>query len=229
MKSRTSFLLILVLVLISQSSLAQEEVDTARVIRPIIPSLYIDYGKLVTYGLPFEKKIEIGAELLIQEKIPIIIEYGTATLNPNKVYANGFYESQGSYLRIGTGFYSQWLPKNKIGITGRYGISSFDEKATVSTDAPLNLESTLTNSFQRTSLSASWLELVLYTDAKLFSTDKYADTILQDLLVIGMNLRYRYLLNYDLQTPDDVHSIPGYGRSFDNHIPAVNLFLKVSF
>lgn len=223
-------LLILSLGTFLQAAMAQEETDTiAVVVRPITPSLYLDYGKLLTYPLSFESKIEVGAELLFKEKIPLIFEFGTSTLNPTKVYANGSYQAKGSYLRVGTGIYNQWTPKNKIGLTVRYATSTFDEVATLSTGDPINVETTLSDSFDRTGINANWLELVLYSDAKMFTGAKFEDTFLADLFVVGMNLRFRYLLNYDLQAPDDVYAIPGYGHSFDDHLPAANLFLKVSF
>ncbi|MEP5613185.1 MAG: DUF6048 family protein [Cyclobacteriaceae bacterium] len=196
------------------------EEDTASLgpVRTLIPSIYIDYGKLLALPLETEAKYEGGIEFLIKEKVPVIFEVGMATLTPNKAYANGTYEAKGIYYRFGTGIYSQWKPKNKLGLTFKYGVSSFDETAILSTENTTNIPRTLTASYERTDLSASWLELAVYTDR---SINKF--------LAIGMHIRFRYLLDYDLQTPDDVYAIPGYGRSFDQSIPAVNLFLKVSF
>lgn len=224
------FLISMFLSALAFMAMGQDDLpDTTTVVRPITPSIYLDYGKLATYPLSFESKFEVGAELLFKEKIPMIVEFGTATLNPTKVYANGSYQAQGVYFRVGSGFYSQWKPKNKIGLTARYGSSTFDEEATISSDSPINIETSLSDSYQRSDVTASWLELVLYSDAKMFTAAKFEDSFLKDVFVVGMNIRFRYLLNYDLQTPDDVYAIPGYGRSFDDHLPAVNLFLKVSF
>jgi len=203
-----------------QSELENSLGDTATVgpVRTLIPSIYIDYGKLFALPIDTETKYEGGIEFLIREKVPIIFEVGMATLNPNKAYANGTYEAEGIYYRVGTGIYSQWKPKNKLGLTFKYGVSSFDETAILDTENTINIPRTLTASYQRTDISASWLEFAVYTDRTI-----------NKFLAIGMNLRFRYLLDYDLQTPDDVYAIPGYGRSFDQSIPAVNLFLKVSF
>lgn len=199
------------------------DTDTTRVVRAFIPSIYIDYGKLLTIPLANELKYEGGIELLFNEKIPLIIEVGSATLTPREVYANGDYEAKGQYLRIGTGVYNQWQLKNKFGLTMRYAVSKFDEVARLNSEN-INIDRTLSASYDRKDVSASWLELVFYTDQKLFS-----DTKIKDIFTIGMNLRYRYLLDYDIQTPDDVYAIPGYGRSFDESVPAMNVFLKVSF
>ena len=195
---------------------AQEDtVEVAK--RPIIPSIYIDYGKLLTLPTKTEEKYEVGLEVLISEKIPIVFEVGKATLNPEKAYANGEYEAKGTYFRIGTGVYSQFTAKNKLGLVFKYGLSSFDEIATI-TESNRNLNRTLSESYDRNDLSASWLELNIYSDRQF-----------NKFLALGINIRYRYLLDYDIQAPDDVYVIPGYGRSFDNSIPAANLFLKISF
>ena len=216
--SKSFLFLIFFLIAFFFPSAQKNEEDSTIVRRAITPSIYIDYGKLITVPFNNETKYEGGIEVLFKEKIPLIVEVGSATLSPDKVYSNGSYKAEGQYLRFGTGIYSKWTPKNIFGITARYAISTFDEEATLSTESPTNLERTLTASFHRKGLSGSWMELVLYTDTKI-----------NDLLSVGLNLRYRYLLNYDLQSPDDVYTIPGYGRSFDNSIPAANLFLKVSF
>ncbi len=200
-----------------ETSINDEDSVTASV-RPIIPSIYIDYGKLLAIPLDIETKYEGGVEILIKEKVPLIFEVGMATLNPTKVYANGSYQSEGFYYRFGTGIYSQFLPKNKLGITFKYAISSFDESATLDTENTINVPDMLTASYQRKGIAASWIEFAVYTDRQI-----------NNFLALGLNLRLRYLLDYDRQTPEDVYSIPGYGRSFDTSIPAANLFLKVSF
>lgn len=214
---------------ISQSDSAATSIQTESVelpedtiasvpLRTLIPSIYIDYGKLLTIPLATETKYEVGVEFLIKEKVPLIFEVGMATLNPTKVYANGTYEAEGVYYRFGSGIYSQWQTKNKLGLTFKYGVSSFDETAVLKTENTINIPRTLSDSYERTNISASWMEFGVYTDRSI-----------NRFLAIGMNLRFRYLLDYDRQTPDDVYAIPGYGRSFDQSIPAVNLFLKISF
>lgn len=187
-------------------------------IRKLVPSIIIDYGKLLSLPTSIESKFEGGFELLINDKIPLILEVGQATLNPTKVYANGNYESQGQYIRFGTGYYSRLNPKNRFGITTRFAISNFEETATIDPELNLFLEDELVESYQRSKLSASWFEFVLYSDRKF-----------NDFLSIGANIRFRYLLDYDIQAPNDVYSIPGYGRSFDTSTMAFNLFLKASF
>ncbi len=200
-------------------SLAQEQGDdSVRNVHCIIPSIYVDYGKLLTVLSKVETKYEGGVEILFREKFPLVIEIGVATLSPDHAWSNGSYESSGLYYRIGTGIYSQFNSKNKLGFTVRYGSCSFDETRRIVLESSSGIQELFVASEARNNLSASWLEAVIYSDRKL-----------NDLLAIGMNLRFRLLQNYDQQSPVDVYVIPGYGRSFDKSIPAVNLFLKISF
>ena len=202
-------------------ALAQSTTDATDSVayeRAVIPSLYLDYGKLFTIPTDIETKYEGGLELLLQEKFPLIVEVGQATLTPEGAYANGTYESQGFYYRIGTGYYSQFTPKNKIGLTIRYATSTFSEEGRIFIESPSGAQSNFIQNIERNDLKATWYELVLYSDRKL-----------TEIFSIGMNLRLRVLANYDEQPVIDVYAIPGYGRSFENTIPAANLFLKVSF
>lgn len=196
--------------------MTQEDSTSTR--RAIIPSIYIDYGKLLTSPSNFETKYEGGIELLIKEKFPIILEVGSATLTPPSAYANGSYESNGNYYRVGAGIVSQIYPKNKLGISFRYGSSSFDENGTYAIESSSGKQDNYEREINRKNLSASWTELVVYSDRDL-----------NDLFTIGLNIRFRMLNKYDSFNPIDVYAIPGYGRSFDKIIPALNLFLKISF
>ena len=152
------------------------------------------------------------------EKFPLIVEIGQATLNPEGAYSNGTYESEGTYYRIGTGYISQFKPKNKIGISFRYASSTFNENGRIFIESPSGAQDDFVQSIKREDLTATWYELVVYSDREL-----------SDLFSIGLNLRLRILASYDEQEIPDVYAIPGYGRAFDKTIPAANLFLKVTF
>lgn len=206
---------------VSSVSIAQSTADATGSVtnkRAIIPSFYLDYGKLFTIPTNMETKYEGGLEILLQEKFPLIVEIGQATLTPEGAYANGTYESQGFYYRIGTGYYSQFTPKNKIGLTVRYATSTFSEEGRIFIESPSGSQGNFIQNIERNDLKATWYEVVLYSDRKL-----------SDMFSIGMNLRLRILADYDEQPAVDVYAIPGYGRSFDDTIPAANFFLKVSF
>ncbi|WP_424964157.1 DUF6048 family protein [Ekhidna sp.] len=215
-KQRLLFIFSLIL---SVGCFAQtEEADTVVYRRTLTPSIYLDYGKLLTIPTNFETKYEGGIEILFMEKFPLIIEAGQATLSPEGAYSNGTYESEGFYYRIGAGYVSQFLPKNKIGISFRYASSTFSENGRIFIESPSDAQDDFVQSIEREDLTATWYELVVYSDRKL-----------SDVFSIGLNLRLRVLASYDEQNVPDVYAIPGYGRSFEDTVPAANFFLKVSF
>lgn len=180
------------------------------------PAIYIDYGKLLTLPFKFETKLEGGVELLIKNKIPLIAEVGYGKLRPESAYDTGFYESKGMYLRLGSGYFIQMNPKNKIGLTFRFAVAKFTEYAeNITRDKGLPTELQWTKVDNRKDMLADWGELVIYSDKKI-----------NRFLSLGMNLRLRILFSYSKTSPD-VHTIPGYGRTFDKTIPAVNLFVKI--
>lgn len=212
-------LLFIFSLILSDACFAQsEEADSLVYQKTITPSLYLDYGKLFTIPVDFETKYEGGLELLFIEKFPLILEIGQATLTPEGAYSNGTYQSEGHYYRVGAGYVSQFKPKNKIGLTVRYASSTFSESGRIFIESPSGSQEDFIQNIEREDLKATWYEIVVYSDRKL-----------SDLFSIGLNLRLRILTSYDEQAPVDVYSIPGYGRSFDQTIPAANFFLKVSF
>ncbi|MEP1032123.1 DUF6048 family protein [Ekhidna sp.] len=211
-------LLFIFSLILSASCFAQTEADSVVFKRTISPSLYLDYGKLVTIPSNFETKYEGGIELLFLEKFPLIVEVGQATLSPEGAYSNGTYESRGFYYRIGAGYYSQFLAKSKIGLTLRYASSTFSEDGRIFIESPSGTQGNFVQNLVREDLKATWYEVVVYSDQKL-----------SDLFTIGLNIRLRVLANYDEQSPVDVYAIPGYGRAFDKSIPAANFFLKLTF
>ncbi|MEO9869514.1 DUF6048 family protein [Ekhidna sp.] len=198
---------------------SQEAADTVQAPpRFVQPSIYIDYGKLLTIPSAFETKYEGGLELNFYDKFPLIIEIGQATLTPEGAYSNGTYESEGIYYRVGFGYINQFLPKNKIGFSFRYASSTFNENGRIFIESPSGAQETFVQNIRRENLSATWYEMVVYSDRRL-----------TDLFSIGLNLRLKVLADYDEQDPVDVYAIPGYGRSFENTVPAMNFFLKVTF
>ena len=216
------WLLFIFSLILSVACFAQaEEADSVIYKRTITPSIYLDYGKLFTIPFNLETKYEGGLELLFMEHFPLIVEVGQAMLIPEEAHSYETYESEGLYYRIGTGYVNQFTAKNKIGLTVRYASSTFSEDGRIFIESPGESQSDFIQNIRHEDLKATWYEVVLYTDQRLLKDS--------DLLTIGMNLRLRILAAYDVQTPVDVYAIPGYGRSFDKTIPAVNLFLKVTF
>ena len=210
--------LLLIFSLLQLQTLAGQTQDSVARKRFLSPAIYVDYGKLLTIQSKAETKYEGGIEFIIKERLQLIGEFGGATLNPEGAYRNGTYESDGYYFRIGLGYLAQPTPKNRIGLSIRYAMSTFDETGTYVLQSPTAVQSDFVQSIVRRDLSARWGELVLNTDRKI-----------NQLLSIGMHLRFRVLIDYDEQDIIDVYAIPGYGRSFDETIPAANFFLKATF
>jgi hypothetical protein len=69
--------------------------------------------------------------------------------------------------------------------------------------------------FQRTDLEASWAELILGSESSWKGN-----------LYFGFTFRLRFLIQADNFTTFEVYSVPGYGRTFDNFVPALNLYIK---
>ncbi|MEM9895277.1 MAG: DUF6048 family protein [Bacteroidota bacterium] len=207
-------------------SLAQEnDADTLQeeYVPKIKLNFYVDYGKLLTLASNFERKYEGGLEIMLADKFPLILEIGNGEIFPQSAFRNGTYNSDGTYYRLGAGYTPRVSPKNRLGITFRYGRSLFDEDIRLVVSSPSQSQDDFVQVIERESLTAQWAEAILYSDTKL-----------NRWFTVGLNLRLRILLTYDqIQRLDendtiDVYAIPGYGRSFDDVIPAANLFLKIT-
>jgi len=185
------------------------------------PSVYLDYGKLLTIPFAFETKYEGGIAFLLLEQFSMIFEAGSATLSPKGAFTNGSYESKGFYYRLGLGYVKSKDLEHYIGISLRYGAASFDEYGRISVKSTSGIQDDLVRTINRKDLTASWWELVVSTDRQLFKN--------AEMFWIGFNLRMRMLQSYDSQEEIDVYAIPGYGRAFDKTIPAANFFLKIKF
>lgn len=226
-KLRLFFIFSLLIPLLGMSQ--EDSTTTVPARRAFIPSIYLDYGKLLTLPTNFESKVEVGAQILIAEKIPFIVEVGTATLTPESAYANGSYESSGNYFRVGTGIVSAIDAKNNIGLSFRYASSTFDESGEYTIESESGKQDDYNQIIDRKDLYATWYEAVLFSERKIIFKNSEGDERNWNPLSFGFNFRLRILSSYDSFEPVDTYAIPGYGRSFDKVVPAMNLFLKVSF
>lgn len=195
-----------------QDSLGVEETK-----KPFLSSLAIsvDYGKLAGQLLNTESKYEFGGQVELMDRVVAIGEYGFSTLNPNGAYQNTDYQSEGNYFRIGLGYKIDFKPKNNLYFSVRYAKSSFEDMGTIDITSASGIYNDLNEPFVRKGLSAQWFEVVMSSEARLWKS-----------LYAGFHLRLRIMDKYDEQEPLDVYSIPGYGRTFDRTIPALNLYLK---
>lgn len=187
---------------------------------PLVSALsaYIDYGKIATLWTNFERKGEIGFLLNVKKSWFITGEIGFGVISPRSAYSNADYTSKGVYQRLGFGYQTQINPESNIRIGLRYGISNFEDEGVVKISTgtdPTPIHDDFEEPFARKSLSANWYEVVLGSETRV-----------TERIHIGIFIRLRIMGQYDEQKPIDVYTIPGYGRTFDNSIPALNLFMR---
>ncbi len=173
----------------------------------------VDYGKLFTIPSKFETKAEGGFDLIIKGKFQFLGEIGYADLNPQDAIKNGSYNSKGIYYRGGLAFGGEILPKNFLSLGVLYGFSNFEDSGTIVIRSTLweDFDST----FDRKNISATWYEIVLITEQHI-----------KNNIALGAKFRLRIFNNLDKDYIPEVLAVPGYGRTFNNSIPAFNLYVK---
>ena len=183
--------------------------------KSIIPAFYLDYGKVLTLRSNFERKYEGAFEIIVRDKWQFITEIGFGKLTPQSAFENGAYTSRGTYHRFGLGFVPHRDETSRIGFGVRYANSSFSDRGNYFINSPTRLQPDIEESFSRKNLSATWWEVVVYSDLSM-----------NNWLKAGFNFRIRFMKTYDRFEEIDVVSIPGFGQAQDKSVPAVNLFLK---
>lgn len=182
----------------------------------VIPSLYFDYGKTFNSLFDGYRKTEGGLELTLDNSWQVIGELGHWSLEPESAIENGFYKVNGTYWRLGFGYIPSVKPDSRLGIGLRYGFASFVDQGNYTIAGGDSSNPALTEEFKRRDLSASWYELVFYSDKTI-----------NRWITLGFLVRLRRMNTYDKFQPVDVVTVPGYGRAQDRISPAVNLFLKI--
>ena len=209
--------LVFLMLLASFQSFGQDSLDVASKYKPFLSSIAVsvDYGKLAGQFLNTESKYEFGGQVELKDRFILIGEYGFSTLTPNDAYQNTDYQSEGSYYRVGLGYKVDFTAKNNIYFSARYAMASFKDQGTINITSASGIYDDLLEPFSRNDLSAQWFEVVMSSETKLWKS-----------LYAGFHLRFRIMDKYDKQEPLDVYSVPGYGRTFDRTIPALNLYVK---
>ena len=184
---------------------------------PIVSSVgfVLDYGKFAGLILETESRYEIGAQVEFRNQWFVVGEFGFGTLTPKNAYVNANYKSTGSYYRLGLGYKIDMNQKNNAFLSVRYGASSFEDSGVAKIASESGLYEEYLEPFERKDLAANWFEVILTTETRLWKG-----------LYAGMHLRLRIMNEYDKHAPIDVYSVPGYGRTIDKSIPALNLYVK---
>jgi len=176
--------------------------------------IFIDYGKLLTLPTDFESKIEFGIGYRINDRFVPQIQLGSATLNPAIAFENGTYISEGIYGTVGINYLARIDPTSYIYVGGQYGISMFDEEYFYAIGNPIWPD--FTDGQTRDGLSASWVALVIGSEKEIGLKN----------VIVGGEFTLRVLLDYEEFEPVDTYAIPGYGRTADNTLPAINVYIK---
>ncbi len=187
-----------------------------RSVKPPALFLAIDYGKLATLPTNFETKWEGGLGFRIGKHLMPVFFGGFATLEPENAISNGTYESKGWYFRTGLEYVLYLDLRNSLILGARYGQSNFSEDASYIVSSDLFEE--ITGEVSRTDLSARWAEIVLGSEMQLGESPFY----------IGGYFTLRIMIDRDEYLPVDTYAIPGYGRTIDKTIPALQLHLKAA-
>lgn len=175
--------------------------------------VWVDYGKLLTLPLSFETKYEAGINFLYKEKYALVLEGGMGDNDPNTYENMDDYNVKGWYARAGLDYVFPINPSNNMYFGVRYGIAQYSDEGSYKIES--EFWQSYDNDFDRSDLTASWGEILMGSE-----------TMLSDQFMLGFKFRLRVMIDYDEQSPVDVYSIPGYGRTFDRSIPAFNLYLK---
>ena len=219
---RPIFSLIAVVLLFSLTSYGQVDsvttaADTSRIEMASGLFISVDYGKLATIASEFESKLEASIGFQLSNRISPILQAGYAVLNPANAFENGIYESSGYYVKLGVNYLMPLDNTNTIYAGLRYGFSSFEDEG--SYQIASDIFDTYTVNFGEKDQTATWFELVMGSEKKLRMENLY----------LGGQLSMRFINTRDKFSPVDSYAIPGYGRTFDESIPAVNLYIKYLF
>lgn len=189
--------------------------------------LSIDYGKILTLWTNFESKYEAGINLRFYERIVMAAEFGYSELNPLKAYDNAlYYTVKGSYGRFGLDYYTSYDPSSFYYAGLRYGMSFFEDEGLFLIDSEYWED--FEEGFGSTGVTASWMEIILGTETFLKIGKKNKDNPKSKLL-LGWKFRLRILTDFENREEPRIYSIPGYGRTFDQVIPALNFYVKYRF
>lgn len=198
----------------------------ANPVRPVSVFAYWDYGKTATVWTDFETKHEAGLELRLLDKFQLIGEVGSGLLKPSDAFQNVIYQVEGTYWRAGVGYLGAIDAGNKIGLGLRYAQGMADDEAFVLIQTTSGISNSYERVVARNGIQSRWMEIVLNSEQQLVPYRKNPDAIINKIFILGINVRYRVMLDYDRQPGIDIYTIPGYGRSTAASTMAVNLFLK---
>jgi hypothetical protein len=226
----SSIVVILFIVAVGASAQAVSSSDSSEVSDEVVPQEFdtlkdkslssrnrfeisLDYLKLLTFAFSSETKLEAGLGYISRINVGVNVEIGYGEKTPENFYKNAEYKVYGYYGRIGLSYYYPYNPDVNFIIGAKYAMSQYQDEATFSILS--SLWDDYNDGFERTGLEASWAELILGSESSVSGH-----------LYFGFTFRMRFLIQSDNFETFEVYSIPGYGRTFDNFVPALNLYVK---
>jgi len=190
--------------------------------------LYLDYGKVLTLLTKFESKYEGGINLRFYGRFVLAGEFGYAVLNPLKAYDNALsYTITGNYFRAGIDYYINLDKKNALYGGLRYGSSHFSDEGEFLLES--DFWEDYGESFGSDNLNADWFEIIFGSETRMNIGKSVKEENPRGGLFLGWKARLRILWHFENREEPRVYAIPGYGRTFDKSIPALNLYIKYRF
>lgn len=176
----------------------------------------VDLVKLGSFAIDQETKYEALAGISYKN-LTLVAEAGHSLFAYRNSYKNSEdYEVEGGYFRVGLDYAFSKGAKNQILVGVRYAKASFGDRGSFITKSELWEDFTYTlDADTRNNSTATWGEVVVGTQTLIFKNAYF-----------GWYFRFRKLFERTEYDPIDIFYIPGYGKSFNNSIPALNLFLK---
>ncbi|MCF6353358.1 MAG: DUF6048 family protein [Cyclobacteriaceae bacterium] len=185
--------------------------------------LSLDYGKLLTTLAQFENKYEFSIAIQFLKHLRATADIGYGNLAPPSAIQNGTYNSVGTYYRLGFDYMFTIAPKTSLSFGGMYALSNFKDQGSV--EIISELWPSLSQNFERTNLTANWAEFIITSEAPILNRDS---GFLSNIYW-GIKLRLRFMIEKPTPEIFDVYAIPGYGRTFNNSVPAANVFISYKF
>ncbi len=183
----------------------------------------VDYGKLIITAAQFDTRYELNLGVQFAKNLRATADFGYAKLAPPNAIENGTYASFGNYYRIGLDYMLNIAPKTYLSFGGMYALSNFKDEGTVETVS--EVWPSLNQSFTRNGFTSTWAEFVISSEAPVLNRDSG----FFNNLYWGVKFRLRFLIDKPRPENFDVYAIPGYGRTFNNTVPAANLFIMYKF
>lgn len=188
--------------------------------------IYIDYGKLLLLASSFESKYEGGINLRFFGRAELVGEFGYAVLDPLKAYDDAlFYTIKGTFYRFGLDYFIPIDRKNALYAGLRYGASQFSDQGEFLLES--DFWEDYGDTFGSDNLQADWFEIIFGSEMRLGKAG--GDPTPKSGLFLGWKARLRILMNFENREEPVVYAIPGYGRTFDKTIPALNFYIKYRF